>query len=342
MITHMSDEQWYWETLGPECISEVFALIAVVEGADYAPIRTARQEVESYFGESQPWKAQGARCLKTKELIAFGLVRADAFTGGTNGIIITISGGVHPDWRRKGLGGELLERQIDLAHVLGQELGAVEYKIKMYLDERQNDLAQLVSATDFADEYQFTQVQQELSPSMQADQPLDLGPFLQIVPMQVEHYQSVYRLHCQMRNPSCDCADYKQQNLDFSQLGYNPQWCFVAVDSFADRPEVAGYILCSRFKFNTGSKGSSLAAGNEEGYIEELAVFPKWYRRGVEAALIQAALRQFVTDGMTLAGADLIQHPDGSEKEINQVIRDAGFCPVATTIVVSSSFQVDY
>lgn len=329
----MGDEQWYWEVLTSDCIGEVCTLISAVETADKAPIRTARQEVETYFGESQPWKAQGARCLETGQLIAFGLVRGDDFAGD---VTITISGGVDPQWRRKGLGGELLERQIDLAHVLGTELGRNEYTIKMYLDERQNDLAQLVRTTNFTEEYRFIQVQKELFSESPTEAPWTVGNFIQIMPIDLEHYQSVYRLHCQVVKSDSNYADFRQQEIDFVQLGYEPRWCFVALDSFADRPEVAGYILCSRFKFNPGSQETVGVNGDEEGYIEELAVFPKWYRRGIEAALIQAALHQFAADGMSLAGADLIQNPDGSEKEINQIIREAGFQPVATTIVVSS------
>ncbi|XCB29982.1 hypothetical protein RQN30_00440 [Arcanobacterium hippocoleae] len=328
MMGVMNNQQWCWEELTPDNIGEVFALIATVERADSAPIRTARQEVESYFGESLPWKAQGARCLDSNALIAFGFVRADYLSGES---VITISGGVHPDWRRQGLGSELLERQVDLAGVLAQEINLSEYTVKMYIDERQHDLADLVRSTKFVHEYSFVQAQKIINPDFPQN---DIGKYLQIKPLSAEYYLPVYASHLQAVNPDQKYENVQESDIDFAALGYVPQWCFVAVDTFGDRPELAGYILCSRFT----TSGANQA--DEEGYIEELAVFPKWYRRGLEEALIDYALQKFFTDGIQIAGVDLIQKPDGSEKEINQKIRAAGFRRVSKTVVVSTKVQL--
>lgn len=333
----MNDKQWYWESLLPESIGEVFRLITAVEEADFAPIRTAWQEVETYFGESLPWKAQGARHTLTHELIAFGFVRADVIF---HEDVITISGGVHPKWRRKGIGDELLERQIALANFLGKDLQLKEFTLKMYIDERQKDLADLAWARNFLPEYSFIQAQMNLEEDISTKY---LGNFLQIKPLTREYYAAVFKNKSQNLAISTPQhaqnyqEDKKQLNVisenEIAKFGYEPRWCFVALDLFADRPELAGYILCSRFEFNSGVEIK------QEGYIEEVVVFPKWIDKGVEEALIVHALQEFKIAGIKIAGVDLIQKADGTEKEINQKFLAVGFKTKAKTLVVSSKIS---
>ncbi|MDR6938861.1 GNAT family N-acetyltransferase [Arcanobacterium hippocoleae] len=318
----MNHQQWYWEFLTPACIGEVSTLIAAVEAADQAPIRTARQEVESYFSTVMPWKAQGARSLQTNELIAFGFARADTVLGES---VITISGGVHPQWRRQGIGAELLTLQIDLAHHLGVELELEQYTMKMFIDERQQDFAQLVSATNFVHDYTFIQAQLKL-PALNAD--TTIPSFIEIKQLPAEYLDAVFDARNKQRNLTLAQQEKAITFNDYTELGFEPRWCFIAVDLFGDRPELAGYLLCSRFNLSSEMEIS------EEAYLEELAVFEKWSGRGIETAMFTTALAQFSADGMDLAGVDLIQKADGSEKEINQILRDLGFSPVARTKVV--------
>lgn len=105
---------WEWSDLTSDDVSLVADFIAATEAFDDAPIRTPFSEVASYFGTECPWKAQGAWAGDT--LVAFGLARIISNTQWET--TITLSGSVHPQWRAQGVGTDLLERQVEVAHAL--------------------------------------------------------------------------------------------------------------------------------------------------------------------------------------------------------------------------------
>ena len=69
------------------------------------------------------------------------------------------------------------------------------------------------------------------------------------------------------------------------RTAFAPQWSFVALDRSGDRPQVAGFLLASRYEQDWAALGWS------EGYIDQMGVLEKWRNAGVVEALIIASMR---------------------------------------------------
>lgn len=320
-------DSWAWKDLTVSDVTAVGNLISLIEEADHASIRTTRQEVESYFSENQVWRAEGA--WVGDELVAFSFIRASRID---DGLSLTVSGGVHTQWRARGLGAELLERQQDAARELMANLGYTRARLSMYMDSDQADLANLANLYDFTETERYFQFRRSLVPLPEVPQ---LGRYLEIVPLTKEFEPLVWNAHQEFMSEHVfgTVENFEQwQELRGSMVD---QWCFVALDTFGDRPDLAGYVLCSKFRsFTTDDR-------EDEGYIEEIAVLPKWKDRNLVENLVSTCMQAFYKDQMDYIGIDLESEIDDAVNPTARMLRNYDFELVAKMIVVERELNLN-
>ncbi|WP_124054914.1 GNAT family N-acetyltransferase [Arcanobacterium ihumii] len=311
---------WLWKELTVDDVATVGNLISLIEEADQAAIRTTRQEVESYFSESQVWLAEGA--WVGSELVAFSFIRASR---SDDGLALTVSGGVHTRWRARGLGAELLERQQENARELTRRLGYSGARMSMYIDSDQGDLANLATLYSFTESARYLQYRRSLVPKPITP---ELGRYLEIIPLTKEFEPEVWSAHQKfMSQNSLGTVENYEQWLELRSSMVD-KWCFVALDTFGDRPELAGYVLCSKFRsFTTDDT-------EDEGYIEEIAVLPQWRDRNLVENLVANCMDAFKRDSMKLIGIDLESDKNTDVNQTAQMLRLYNFEKVAEMIVV--------
>ncbi|MFC5370019.1 GNAT family N-acetyltransferase [Arcanobacterium bovis] len=326
-MTTSMNASWTWKDLTVSDVAAVGNLITLIEEADHAAIRTTRQEVESYFSENQIWLAEGA--WVDSELVAFSFIRASRVD---DGLSLTVSGGVHTQWRALGLGAELLERQQNAARELMSSLGYSQARLSMYMDSDQADLANLATLYDFKETERYWQYRRSLTPL--PDVP-PLGRYLEIVPLTKEFEPMVWNAHQEFMTEHAfgTVENFEQwQELRGSMVD---RWCFVALDTFGDRPELAGYVLCSKFRsFTTDDR-------EDEGYVEEIAVLPKWNDRNLVENLVSTCMQAFAQDSMDYIGIDLESDAQNDANPTAHMLCDFNFELVAQMIVVERELNLN-
>ncbi|WP_216379030.1 GNAT family N-acetyltransferase [Arcanobacterium phocae] len=312
---------WVWSELLPSHLEQLITLISSTETFDNNPIRTSRGEIESYFGASHVWRAQGAWVGTT--LVAFGLARLANDGSATN--TITLSGAVHSQWRSHGLGAELLQRQISVAQELSEHLGADNAHALLYVEADHDNVAQLARNFGFVRRATFVQVRGKTTAKLPRHK---LSNYVSIEELSDEMLEDVRRMHNMVVRESALFDIQTAESWTLVLADVDREWCLVAVDRFGDRPRVVGYLLASVFV--------SVVDGHEkpEAYIDEVVVSAQWRNSGVGSALVSTVLERFAQAGYDSVVADVaVTDPDGSA--FIDVFDETGFSEVGRTHVMS-------
>jgi ribosomal protein S18 acetylase RimI-like enzyme len=93
------------------------------------------------------------------------------------------------------------------------------------------------------------------------------------------------------------------KNWTVGHRTFRRDWSWLVTDSSAvdadGRPEVAGYVASHAYPQDWEAQGYS------QGWIGLLGVRPAWRGRGLAPALLAAAMRSYVQDGIETAGLDV-------------------------------------
>lgn len=312
----MKVREWIWRRLGPSDAGAVTEAVADTERSDFAYIRTTKQEIESYLDGGGVWQAQGA--WRGAELLAFGFLR---FSVDENAIIL--SGGVRARWRGRGLGAELLERQLRSAQLLAGAHSLRRYGIRMYVRSGQQDLIRLVHSYGFSVHCRSIHLEKRTDVPGCGGFPYpgteETGRYLRIQSLRPEHLPLLKRL--------CPDSSFGAADADFMRYFYFP-WCFVAFDGFSDRPQPVGYLLASKMKEDTEDRAVI-------GYLEEIAVFPHSLHENIERMLISRALREIMSSGVQTVYADTGYADSQGNGEQSVFVREFGFIPTEETFIFS-------
>lgn len=311
---------WEWKRIGEADARAVLLLLNAVEDADGSLYRTTRAEVDSYFHDTHVWRAQGA--WHKGELIAFGLARA--VKGVEEARTVTISGGVHAQWRSQGLGFELLERQVKSARKVAKKARIDKPRAAMYIDGPQRSLADLAADFGFVPESRFVEMRRDLSAF---DRPSRMSPYIEIVTMTDQLAKEVRRVHNEILSETGPWTHQTKGAWKARLDDLQRDWCMVAIDRFGDRPRLAGYILCSKFSTGHGDP--------DEGYVEEIVVLPAWRGRHVAHGLLANAIERFRLAGMNYIGVDVsLEAGEDTENSLVTVFEREGFTRRSETSIV--------
>ncbi len=289
-----------WVPIGPEQAGDILALTRVLEEHDGTLYRTSFDEVLESFDPAYHWRAMAVRG-GGGELVAYGLARIPANHG--DEAEVRLSGGVHPQYRNRGLGRKLLEVQLSLAQDMIQRevlrAGAV-----MHVDNHHQFLVDLLQRASFTLNRSYVQMRRALTGPIGG---VELPTFVTIEQLTDELMEEVRNAHNaiyyeQARMPPRTREEWRSQRQFTAK-----SWSFVAMDRRGDRPRVAGYLLSGRYEQDWEALGWS------EGYIDEVAVSSEWRDKNVVQALLSSAMAAYRNDGIEYAGLDADIDPRSSD-----------------------------
>ncbi|WP_448060279.1 N-acetyltransferase family protein [Cellulomonas hominis] len=280
-----------WGPLSPADAPELAALVAVIEAADAQPTRTSPPEVAEWFDGD--WKDHARDTLAGRD--AAGAMRAWAQVrtapGDTNVVRAFLGGGVHPDWRGRGVGRALVAwmdgRARQLLAASGKELPA---RLAAFL--RQDDTAglRLYTAAGFAPVRYYAEMRRPLDGGVP-----DVGvpDGIRIVAWSDELDEQVRLAHNEAFADHWGSEPRTPESWAIERSMFAPQWSRVAVDELTG--EVAGYAVSGRYEHDWP------VAGYSSGYTELLGVRRRWRGRGLAVSILAEVMRAYRADGMEYA-----------------------------------------
>ena len=316
-----------WVPIGPQHAEDILTLTRAIEENDGVPYRTSFDEVLGSFDSAYIWRAMAV--WSADGLIAYGLARMPANHG--EEAEVTLSGGVHPRFRNRGLGRRLLDIQLALAEEMVQGEVSAAGAI-MHVDNQHQYLVDLLRRASFSLHRSYVQMRRSLSDPIEE---AELPSFVTIEPLTDDLMDDVRHAHNSIYYELAKMPPRSPEEWRSQRPNMEASWSFVAMDRRGDRPRVAGYLLSSRYEQDWEALGWS------EGYVDEVAVYSQWREKGIMTALLRAAMRAYQNDGMEFAGmdADVDPHavdPNGAVESYEYF----GFEQVGYTHVMYRSLQI--
>ncbi len=283
-----------WRAIGPDDAAILHVLLQRIERADNPPYRTTLEEAHENFAEE--WvdpHLNGIIGLDSGGAVrAYGVVTMPP--GDSKLVRCYLEGGVDPDWRRRGIGSDVLEWQLGRARQLlaasGKDSAA---RIMVHVEEGMADSSSMLTERGFRRTRYYTEMRRNLdAPRPEAL----LAHHLHVVPWSAELDDQVRIAHNDAFLDHEGSTPHTPDTWVEGRTYFAPSWSFLVLDRTTDRAQVAGYLYSGRYEQDWE------AVGGSEGYIDILGVRAPWRGQGVGTALVTRALAEFEKDGMQYAG----------------------------------------
>ncbi|WP_026552845.1 GNAT family N-acetyltransferase [Arthrobacter sp. H20] len=218
--------------------------------------------------------------------------------------VVHSTGGVDPDWRRRGIGAALYGWQTGRARRRLDDDGAAAGVLRTYAEERVPSQLALMEVTGNSVARYFT----EMTRALQAEIPaVEIPAGLQIVTFSDALSEAVRLAHNEAFQDhwGSEPRDEESWRFTVTHPEFRPDWSLAVVDEGTG--EVAAYQLAS---FDPASREM---LGHTEGYTDLLGVRRKWRGLRLAPALLAEAMRRFKADGMEQAGLGVdTENPSGA------------------------------
>ena len=295
-----------WRALTAADVPAWYELTRVADDVDRATERRSPAELAQMFegGWRDPARDSVAGFDSTGRIRAYAWSDFRPVSEGTHATVL--SGTVHPDDRRRGIGRALLAWSEARSR---QQLAAVTVnlpaRIRLFVDEHHVEAKRLGERAGFQPLRWYVGMRRSLAaplpePSLPAG--LTVGPYTAEVDEAVRatHNESFARDHW-------GSSPFDEEAWRVRVVGtewFRPDWSFVAVDSAG---QVVGYLLSGAYEQDWEPQGYT------EGWTDLLGVRRQWRRQGVGAVLLTAAMRAYAASGMQYAGLDVdTDNPTGA------------------------------
>lgn len=286
-----------WRPIGPDDVALWFALEQVIEDADELAERYTLEDLGDELSDGS-WKDPAHDSLLGVDgegvARAFGLV--DVRPGDTRTVRAFCWGGVHPQWRGRGIGRALLAWQEARGR---QKIAAagkpVPGRLLVHSDESSQDRARLLRRAGFRAVRWYIEMSRQVSgpdapplPDIQLDAALRLVPYHRDLDEQIRlAHNEAFAEHWGSEPRSAE--DW--QRATTGGRNFRPDWSFVVLDD----DEVAGYTLASAYEQDW------VGQGYRSGWTDLLGVRPPWRGRRLAPALLAASMKAFADSGMDRA-----------------------------------------
>ncbi len=285
-----------WERLTADHVAALANLFARVEATDNPPYRTSREEVVEMLGPTSQWRGlagYATRGIAKGQMVAYGLVALRL----AGHVECVCQGGVDPRFRRLGLGRSMIEWQTATARqMLATNPGQGNAQIVMHVETGHEELEDHLESLG----YHWARTYYELRADLSSlpDGP-DLGSYLGIEAWSPELDDLARRASNRLSEQEWGRPPQTIEQWQRGRTDFVPGWSFLAMDRTGDRPQVAGFLLASRYEQDWA------ALGWKEGYIDQMGVLQPWRHTRVADALIVASMQAQRTDGMDRIAAGL-------------------------------------
>jgi mycothiol synthase len=219
-------------------------------------------------------------------------------------------GGVHPRWRGRGVGRELLRWQTERAQESvteqGAESNAMPWHILVTHEDKHPELGRLYEAAGYSEIRWFHDMVRPLGGQAPPVPDVAVPSGLELIPWTEDLDEAVRLAHNEAFADHWGSQPRDEQFWKTSltqHRTFRRDWSFVLLDptgsSVDDRSEVAGYLASHAYPQDWQALGYS------QGYVSLVGVRPAWRRRGLAPAVLAAALRAYEADGIESAGLNV-------------------------------------
>lgn len=285
-----------WERLTADHVSALSNLLARVEAADNPPYRTSREEVVEMLGPASQWRGMAGyatRGIARGQMVAFGLVAVRL----AGHVECVCQGGVDPRFRGLGLGRSMIEWQTSISRqMLATVPTSGSAQIVMHVETGHEELEDHLESLGYHWARTYYELRADLS---SLPTPPDLGSYLVVVPWSPDSDDMARRASNRLAEQEWGRPPQTMEQWQMGRTGFVPEWSFLALDRTGDRPQVAGFLLASRYEQDW------TALGWREGYIDQMGVLEPWRHTRVADALIVASMDAQRSDGMDRCAAGL-------------------------------------
>lgn len=274
-----------WRASTLEDIDKIWDLARAMGRVDHPNFVATRHEIAEDFGFSYFDAAADSLLGFSAEgdLVARGIVM---MTPGQRTLVTsTVVGGVHPDWRARGIGRVLLDWQLGRAR---QQLASSDKTlpgwIQSYADERAPQTARLLERAGLTVARYFVELERVLDEPIRA---FELADGMRLAPYSPDFSAAVHAAHDEAFADHWSSQPISDEGwISFTESEvFRSDLSFVVFGTDADGHEnVAGYLLSSV------NEDDWDVAGFSSSYIELVGVLRDWRGRHIAQALLAAHL----------------------------------------------------
>ncbi|SDT41470.1 GNAT family N-acetyltransferase [Microlunatus soli] len=306
----MPSEPISWSPVSEAELPELSGLLTAIEHFDEPSERHTIEELQEAYAEHGADPARNARLGRDSggTLVAYGWLHP--FPADTDPRRVFLAGGVHPGWRRRGIGHELLDWQIARAGEWYNENRRPEHgplELRIAVEDKLADRAALIADRGFSAVRWFADMTcrfDELPSGLPAVPEL---PGIRIEPYSAEVSEEVREAHNEAFSDHWGSQPIPQIRWqeDLSAASTRPEWSWIAVDT--DSGRIAGYAMSSAYQQDWEFQGF------REGWTDRLGVRRDWRNRGIAKALLIASMHSFADAGLDAAGLGVdTDNPSGA------------------------------
>ena len=295
-----------WQPLDPSLVGAWHTLHEALNEADGAHEHLNRDDLRDELEPDWIDLGQDSRIGLDQDGVAraFGLVQVRP--GDVTLLRASCWGGVHPQWRGRGVGRALLAWQVDRAEAIVAERRAelgpdTAAGALIVVEEQAESAARLIERSGFELSRYFFVMRRDLAepvPGLAVPDGLRLVTFDEAVAadpgiddrLRLAHNEA-FEHHWGFQPWSADTW----QRWETGQRDFRGDWSYLALDG----DEIAGYALCAGFKTEWANVGWT------QGWTSKLGVRARWRGKGLAKTVLTASMQAFAASGMQYAGLDV-------------------------------------